>query len=343
MKNAITIFFFALILLSCKEKTTQKTIQESANINYLEEASIKVLDPELEKILDTNQKLEILSTGHDWTEGPLWVETENKLLFSDIPRNAIYSWSPETGVAVYLKPSGYIGEDVELSKQGSNGLLLNPEGELVLCQHGDRQVAKMNSPLSDPKPEYLAIADHYSGKKLNSPNDAVFDSHGNLYFTDPPYGLPKGEEDAGKELDFQGVFRMDTNGDSQIISKALSRPNGIGFSPDEKLLYVANSDPEKAIWMVYQLDAEGKVESEKLFFDATHFVASEKGLPDGLKVNDEGYVFATGPGGVFIFNTEGKHLGTIKTGQATSNCAFNEDQTALFMTADSYVLKVTLK
>ena len=150
-------------------------------------------------------------------------------------------------------------------------------------------------------------------------------------------------EDTGKELDFQGVFRLDTEGNFQVISKALSRPNGIGFSPGEKLLYVANSDPEKAMWMVYEIGDSGEVHSEKQFFDVTHLVASEKGLPDGLKVNDKGYVFATGPGGVFIFNPNGKHLGTIKTGQATSNCAFNEDKTALFMTADSYVLKVTLK
>lgn len=339
MKKVLFALLCGLILISCKEKTTKKTVE----INFLEASKIEVLDPELQSVLDPDQKLEILSEGHDWTEGPLWLETENKLLFSDIPRNTIYSWSQKTGVEQYLKPSGYIGKDADLSKQGSNGLLLNANGELILCQHGARQVAKMNSPLSNPKPEYLALADKYMGKKLNSPNDAVFDTQGNLYFTDPPYGLPQGMEDPTKELDFQGVFRMDTQGEFQLISKSLSRPNGIAFSPDEKQLYVANSDPEKAIWMVYELDASGNVKAEKLFFDATHLVASEKGLPDGLKVNDKGYVFATGPGGVFIFNPSGKHLGTIKTGQATSNCAFNDDETVLFMTADDYVLSVSLK
>lgn len=339
MKKVLFALICGLILISCKEKETKKTIE----INYLEGTEIEVLDDELQRILDPNQKLEILSQGHDWTEGPLWLETEKKLLFSDVPRNTIYAWSQKTGVEEYLKPSGYVGEDADLSKQGSNGLLLNANGELILCQHGARQVAKMNSPLSDPKPEYLALADSYSGKKLNSPNDAVFDMQGNLYFTDPPYGLPKGMEDPTKELDFQGVFRVDTQGEFQLISKALSRPNGIAFSPDEKQLYVANSDPEKAMWMVYELDASGNVKEEKLFFDVTHLVASEKGLPDGLKVNDKGYVFATGPGGVFIFNPSGKHLGTIKTGQATSNCAFNDDETVLFMTADNYVLSISLK
>ena len=339
MKKVLYAFASCLILISCKEKLTEKKV----DMKYLDASKIEILDPELQNILDPNQKLEILSEGHDWTEGPLWLETENKLIFSDIPRNSIYSWEPKKGVKEYLKPSGYIGEDVELSKQGANGLLLNAKGELILCQHGARQVAKMDSPLSDPKPLYLAVADKYSGKRLNSPNDAVYDTQGNLYFTDPPYGLPKGTEDPTKELDFQGVFRVDTQGDVQVISQALSRPNGIAFSPDEKQLYVANSDPEKAIWMVYELDADGKVQSEKLFFDATQLVASEKGLPDGLKVNAKGYVFATGPGGVFIFNPSGKHLGTIKTGQATSNCAFNDDETVLFMTADSYVLSASLK
>lgn len=339
MKKVLYAFASCLILISCKEKLTEKKV----DMKYLDASKIEILDPELQNILDPNQKLEILSEGHDWTEGPLWLETENKLIFSDIPRNSIYSWEPKKGVKEYLKPSGYIGEDVELSKQGANGLLLNAKGELILCQHGARQVARMDSPLSDPKPVYLAVADTYSGKRLNSPNDAVYDTQGNLYFTDPPYGLPKGTEDPTKELDFQGVFRVDTQGDVQVISQALSRPNGIAFSPDEKQLYVANSDPEKAIWMVYELDADGKVQSEKLFFDATQLVASEKGLPDGLKVNAKGYVFATGPGGVFIFNPSGKHLGTIKTGQATSNCAFNDDETVLFMTADSYVLSASLK
>jgi len=339
MKHLIYPFILALILLSCKEKPPIK----ASEVNYLEEASIEMLDSELNKIMDTEQKIEILAEGHDWTEGPLWLESEQSLLYSDIPRNTVYSWNADTGVKEYLKPSGFVGDNFQGSEPGSNGLLLNHDEELVLCQHGDRRVVKMNSSLSDPKPEFTILADHYLGKRFNSPNDAVFDKAGNLYFTDPPYGLPKVMEDPEKELDFQGVFRLDTTGAYQLISKELTRPNGIAFSPDEATLYVANSDPEKAIWMEYDLDESGKVSSEKLFFDATHLVKLEKGLPDGLKVNGKGYIFATGPGGVFIFSPAGKHLGSIKTGQATSNCAFNADESVLFMTADSYVLRVSLK
>ena len=339
MKHLIYSLACALTLLGCKEKTPLET----SKVSYLEEASIELLDQELDKIIDTHQKIEILAEGHDWTEGPLWLETEQSLLYSDIPRNAVYAWNAATGIKEYVKPSGYVGDSFEGSEPGANGLLLNKEGALILCQHGDRQIVKMNSPLSDPKPEYTTLVDNYLGKRLNSPNDAVFDKAGNLYFTDPPYGLPKGMDDPGKELDFQGVFRLDTTGACQLISKELTRPNGIAFSPDESRLYVANSDPEKAIWMVYDLNESGKVISEDQFFDATPRVKLEKGLPDGLKVNSKGYIFATGPGGVFIFDPAGKHLGSIKTGQATSNCAFNADQSELFITADSYLLRVSLK
>jgi gluconolactonase len=319
-----------------KEITQTKT-------NYLGVAYIEVLDEELNQLIDPRSKLEILSEGHSWTEGPLWLEDQKMLLFSDIPRNTVYSWTKENGVKEYLKPSGFTGEHFEGSEPGANGLLLDPEGSLVLCQHGNRQMAKMISGIDDPKPDFTTLVSNFDGKKLNSPNDAVFDSNGNLYFTDPPYGLAKRMEDPKKELEFQGVYRSDPSGDLHILDAELSRPNGIAFSPDEKILYVANSDPERAIWMAYDIDKESGILSKKIFYDVTELTSSEKGLPDGLKVNDAGYLFATGPGGVLIFNSSGKHLGTIKTGRATSNVAFNSDQTVLFMTADSYVLKLDLR
>ena len=200
----------------------------------------------------------------------------------------------------------------------------------------------MISGVDDPKPEFTTLVNAFDGKKLNSPNDAVYDSMGNLYFTDPPYGLPKQMEDPGKELKFQGVYRYDTSGNLHIMDTELSRPNGIAFSPDEKTLYVANSDPDRAIWMAYAIDPISGILSKSIFYDATELTSSEKGLPDGLKVNNEGYIFATGPGGVFVFSPSGKHLGTIKTGQATANVAFNADKTVLFITADSYVLRLKL-
>ena len=310
---------------------------------YLEGASIEVLDDELNKVLQPENKLEILSQGHDWTEGPLWLEKQQKLIFSDIPRNTVYSWDQTNGTQEYLNPSGFTGEKYEGAEPGANGLLLDPKGHLVLCQHGNRQMARMISSLDEPEPEYASVVQTYEGKRFNSPNDATYDRKGNLYFTDPPYGLAQQMDDPEKELDFQGVFRLDKNDELTLIDKALSRPNGIALSPDESVLYVANSDPDKAIWMAYQLSGSGKVQSKKLFFDATGSVPNEKGLPDGLKVNKKGYLFATGPGGVWIFNPSGKHLGTIRTGQATSNVAFNSDQSVLYMTADDYLLKLDLR
>ncbi len=339
MKNVITLVLVGLLLLSCKEKTKETLTV----INYLEVGSVEVLDEELKLVVNLENKLEILSEGHDWTEGPLWLEDQQILLFSDIPRNTVYSWDSQNGTKEYLKPSGFTGENFEGSEPGANGLLLDPEGHLILCQHGNRQVARMNSSLDQPTPVFSAVAEAFEGNRLNSPNDAVFDSSHNLYFTDPPYGLPKQMEDAQKELNYQGVYKLNISGDLMLIDSTLSRPNGIAFSPDEKVLYVANSDPENAIWMAYNMDEMGNMVSKKKFFDVTSLVKNEKGLPDGLKVNKEGYLFATGPGGVFVFNPAGKHLGTIRTGQATSNVAFNSNETVLYMTADSYLLKFDLK
>ena len=339
MKTYLLPFLMLAFLAGCKK---EKEITQM-KISYLDVGYIEVLDEELNQLIDSTSKLEILSEGHSWTEGPLWLEDRKMLLFSDIPRNTVYSWSEEKGVQEYLKPSGFTGENFEGSEPGANGLLLDSEGSLVLCQHGNRQMAKMISDIDDPKPEFETLVNSFDGKKLNSPNDGVFDSDGNLFFTDPPYGLAKRMEDPEKELEFQGVYRYDPSGDLHIMDAELSRPNGIAFSPDETVLYVANSDPDRAIWMAYDIDKESGILSKKVFYDVTELTSTEKGLPDGLKVNDAGYLFATGPGGVLIFNAEGKRIGTIRTGRATSNVAFNADQSVLFMTADSYILRLNLK
>ncbi len=338
MKKIILSLSAILLLVSCKEKIKK----ELPVIPYLETASIEVLDEELRTIVNPESGLEILAEGHDWTEGPLWLEEQNMLLYNDIPRNSVYSWNDSTGVQLYLSPSGFSGENFAGSEPGANGLLLDPEGNLILCQHGNRQVAKMDSPLTDPSANFIAIADSFDGKKLNSPNDAVYDSKGNLYFTDPPYGLPKQMQDSSKALDFQGVYLLESEGELHIMDAELSRPNGIAFSPDEKTLYVANSDPDHAVWVAYDMDEDGGILSKRLYYDVTHLTSKEKGLPDGLKINKDGYMFATGPGGVFVFNPSGKHIGQIRTGQATSNVAFDSEEKTLFITADSYVLKLKL-
>lgn len=306
-------------------------------------SEIRVKNSVIHEIIPVNAKVEVLADGFDWTEGPLWLPGENKLIFSDIPSNSIFEWTENGGVKLYLKPSGYTGEEQRGGEAGSNGLLLSPGGDLVLCQHGDRRVAQMAAPLTSPKPEFITLAGSYNGKKLNSPNDAVFHKNGDVYFTDPPYGLEKNVDDSKKELGFQGVFKVDKLGNIVLLTNELSRPNGIAFSPDYKKLYVANSDPSQAIWMVYELDEKGLIKNGKVFFDATDQTKNLKGLPDGLKVHPNGWIFATGPGGVLVFTPGGEHLGTIITGEATANCAFNADFTELYMTADDYLLRVKLK
>ncbi len=226
---------------------------------------------------------------------------------------------------------------------GSNGLLLDSEGRLVLTQHGDRRVARMDAPLTAPEPNFTTLADRYDGMRFSSPNDAVFDGQGALYFTDPPYGLPQGPGDPTQETPFNGVYRLGVDGEVTLLTDELSRPNGIALSPDEQTLYVANSDSTQAIWMAYDLLPSGRIENGRVFFDATEWVLERLGLPDGLKVDEAGNLFATGPGGVLVFSPDGRHLGTIRTTQETANCAFDRDGTALYMTADSYLLRIRLE
>ena len=340
MKNIIFILLAIVGIWSCKQKSNMEAESKEQPIS---KGSIEVVDKTLKNVLNTEASIEILAEGYSWSEGPLWLEDQKTLIFSDVPKNTIYSWSEEMGSGTYLTPSGFTGEDFQGSEPGSNGLTLNGKGELVLCQHGNRAVSVMKAGLDQPAPDYEPLVDNFEGKRFNSPNDLIFDKAGNLYFTDPPYGLPGQMDDPGKEIPFQGVYRVTPDGKVTLLTDELSRPNGLALSPDEKTLYVSNSDPEKAIWMAYDLDEDGVVQSRTLFYDATDWVPKEKGLPDGLKVDDQGNIFATGPGGVWIFSSDGKHLGSIKTGEATANCAFNTDKSELFMTADSYVLRLKLK
>lgn len=330
MKTSLITLILLFILSECYSQKLKK------------DAFVVMNNAELSKIIPNEVKVEILAEGFEWTEGPLWLESENKLIFSDIPKNSVFEWTEKEGVKLYLKPAGYTSDKKRGGQTGSNGLLLNSKDELILCQHGDRRIAKMNAKLSNPKAVYETLSGNYQGKKLNSPNDAVYNKNGDLYFTDPPYGLEFRMEDASKELGFQGVYKIDKNGNTILLTDELSRPNGIAFSPDQSKLYVANSDPDKAIWMVYDLTKNGLLANGKIFFDVTDKTKTLKGLPDGMKVHPNGWIFATGPGGVLIFTPQGKHLGTIFTGEATANCAFNPDYSELFMTADDYLLRIEL-
>lgn len=303
--------------------------------------AFEILDDEAYKIFSSNAQIEVLDSGFIWTEGPLWLENSGQLIFNDIPQNKTFSWSEELGTNIYLSPSGYTSDQKREGETGANGLLLNSKGKLILCQHGDRRIAMMDAPVGSPASKFKTIIGSYKGRKFSSPNDATISKSGNIYFTDPPYGLPSPDQ---QETLFNGVYRFSSNGELSVIDSTLTRPNGIAFSPNEKYLYVANSDPEHAIWSRYEIDdATGLVSKKEVLYNATEDAKNEKGLPDGLKVNKTGYIFATGPGGVWVFNPAGKAIAKIRTGQATSNCAFGSNQNELYITADDYIMRATFK
>jgi gluconolactonase len=305
---------------------------------------VERLDPALDTLIAPDAKIETLAEGYDWSEGPIWVKEDGGyLLFSDVPQNVVYKWKEGAGAQPYLKPSGYTGTEPRGGEMGSNGLTLDGNGRLVLCQHGDRRVARMDAPLSAPQPKFATLADRYDGKRFNSPNDVIFHTNGDMYFTDPPYGMPKQFDDPGREIPFQGVFRRGRDGTVTLLTREMTRPNGLAFSPDERLLYVAQSDVTAAIWRVFDVKPDGSLGASRVLFDSTAMTKTRKGLPDGLKVDTEGNLFATGPGGVLVLSPQGKHLGTILTGQATANCAFGDDGRTLYITADMYLMRVRLK
>ena len=301
------------------------------------------LHPDLGNIIATDAKIEIIAEGFQWSEGPVWIENKKMLLFSDIPPNTIYKWTAEKGKELYLTPSGYTGSEPRKGETGSNGLILNNKGQLVLCQHGDRRMALMDAPIDDPKPKFITLADNYQGKKFDSPNDAVYKSNGDLYFTDPPYGLEKNVDDPLKEAPYQGVYKLSVDGKITLLTNTLTRPNGIAFMQGEKTILIANSDSKKPYWYAYDLDENGLFKNERIFYDATKEAAKEKGGADGLKVDQKGTIFATGPGGIWIFDKTGTVLGKIKINELTSNCALADDDKTLYVTADMYVLKITLR
>ena len=304
---------------------------------------IAILDTEALKLIDSTAAIEVLGEGYKWAEGPLYIKDGDYVLFSDIPNNKVYKWKEGSGVSLYLTPSGHTYAEKKEVEPGSNGLLLSPKGELVLCQHGDRRMAKMDAPLSAPKSQFITLADKYQGKRLNSPNDGVYAANGDLYFTDPPYGLDKRLADTAKQLDFQGVYRLKPNGQLDLLTKDLKFPNGIAFSPDGKLLYVSCSDSTNMFWMRYELDAKGLIKSSSLFYAAKEYNGTSAGNPDGMKVNKAGYVFAAGPEGIWIFNPSGKPIARIYMGQKTANCAFSPDEKTLYITSSNYFMRVKLK
>ena len=299
---------------------------------------IERLDPRFDKLVPRDAKLETIVEGRAWVEGPVWRAETGSLLFSDIPQNAVFEWRPGEGARLFLAPSGYSGREPFAGREpGSNGLALDAQGRLVLAEHGDRRITRLDSDGTR-----RVLVDRYLGKRLNSPNDLVFKSNGDLYFTDPPFGLPGTFADPAKELAFQGVYRLRADGTLTLLTSELKAPNGIAFSPDEKILYVTDVHPGTATWRAYPVKADGTLGPGRVFADANRFRANGPGGPDGLKVDAAGNLFASGPGGIYVFAPDGTHLGSILTGKATSNAAWGEDGSTLFITGGTEVFRIRL-
>lgn len=295
------------------------------------------LGPALDKLIAKDAKIEVLAGGFDWSEGPVWVRRDGGyLLFSDIPRNQILKWVEGKGLSTFLQPSGFTGVGPYGREPGSNGLALDREGNLTMCEHGDRRVSRMRW-----EGGKQTLVDSYEGKRLNSPNDHCWGKNGDLYFTDPPYGLPKGWESPTRELDFCGVYRLSKAGELTVVDKTLPRPNGVALSPDGRTLYVTQSESSAAIVRKYPVAEDGTVGEGSLFFDATELAKDHRGLPDGLAIDHHGNVWTTGPGGVLVVSPEGKLLGRLLTGELTANCCFGgPDGATLYMTADMWLCRI---
>ncbi len=294
-------------------------------------------DAAFHQLVPAGARLERLAGGFAWAEGTIWRRSGGYLLFSDIPKNTIYRWSERDGLTVFLRPSGYTAPDPPGDQMGANAVKLDRQDRVVYADHGDRSVVR----LDEANYTRTTLAARYQGKRLNSPNDLAVRSNGDIYFTDPPYGLRGLNQDPAKELDFSGVYRLTPTGELTLLTRELAFPNGIGFSPDEKTLYVSNSDPAHAVWMAYPVLADGTIGPGRVLFDATSLVGpTHPGLPDGLVIDARGNLFAAGPGGVLVITPDGRHLGTIATKQATANVAFGDDGSDLYLASDTLLLRV---
>ena len=325
------IFFSILVLCSCgsNTKTTQPDEpQLVGKVNrYTETADL---------LIPADARPEVIAEGFSWSEGPLWSDELDGLLFSDVPENKIYLWTEQDGVSVYLEGSGNSGEEWA---EGSNGLAFNNEGELIICQHGNRQVARMDAEIANPSAQFTPLITNMDGKRFNSPNDLWITNSGAIYFTDPPYGLPGKDEDESKELDYNGVYLW-KDGELSLLVDSLIRPIGMAWSPEESTLYIGISDDKNAFWASYELDSAGLVVSGKIFMNVTDRLATSVGKPDGLKVHPAGWIFATGPGGVYIFDEDATLHALIDADGFVSNCAFDTNFTNLYMTVDDRIMRI---
>ncbi len=293
---------------------------------------IERLDPRFDALIPPGAVLEMVVEGITWAEGPVWDATDGSLLYSDVPRNGVFRWKAGRGVSLFIPNSGYTGSGPFAGREpGSNGLVFDREGRLTMCQHGDRRIVRR-----EPDGSVTVLADRYEGKRLNSPNDLVFGPNGELYFTDPPFGLAGTFTDPAKELPFQGVYRLGADGTLTLLIRDLRAPNGIGFSPDARTMYVASQEERGAVWTAYPVLADGNVGPGRVFAEAK----DGPGVADGLKLDRDGNLFAAGPGGIHVFAPDGTKLGRLDTGVPTGNLAWGEDGTVLYIAANNWILRV---
>ncbi|HXD79088.1 MAG TPA: SMP-30/gluconolactonase/LRE family protein [Puia sp.] len=306
---------------------------------------VELYDPGAAGVIDTGAVVEVIGHHYKWSEGPVWVPAKQFLLFSAVRENTIYVWNGQDTPVAWLTPSGYTDTAFRDGENGSNGLALDREGRLLLCQSGNRQVVRMNAPIDSPKAAFTVLAAGYRGKKFNSPNDLVVDRNDNIYFTDPIYGLPKHENDPTRELSFEGVYKIAPDGKLTLLIDSISRPNGIALSADEKTLYVGSSDDRHTHWDAFQLDNSGRITGGGQLLDGAPLKAKAavKQGADGFKIDRFGNLFAAGPDGINIISPAGKLLGLIRIfGRPASNCAFNEAKNVLYITASDELLRVKL-
>ena len=306
---------------------------EAAESEIIDNAgTIERLDPRLDALIPLDANIQKLASGFTFTEGPVWDKRSDVLYFSDVRDNTIYSWSEDEGVNVFIQP--VFAEETDHPSVGSNGLTLDREGRLILMEHGYRRVSRLEA-----NGERTTLIDNYRGNRLNSPNDVAWHTNGWLYFTDPPYGMPGLENDPARELNYNGIYRLSPEGEIQLLERNQTRPNGLVFSPDEETLYVANSDAENKVWYAYTV-IHGIIGNPRIFYDVND--QSSEGAADGMKVDTEGNLFATGPGGVWVFDPDGTHLGTIKPDEVPANVAWGDDGSTLYMTARTGLYRVQL-
>ena len=329
--------FIALLIAVLTFAIAQASAQAQSE-RPLPQINIVRLDPRFDNVVPVNARIEKIVAGRKWVEGPLWDRKRGYLLFSDIPANSVMKWQQSKGTSVFLRSSGYTGkEPFDGPEPGSNGLTFDPDGRLVLAQHGDRRISRL-----EHSGEKVTLVESYEGRRLNSPNDVVFKSNGDLYFTDPPFGLPKAFEDPAKELPFQGVYRFSRSGKLTLLIKDIKAPNGIAFSPDEKKLYVSDVDYERSSWLVYDVLPDGTVNKGRVFADASKWKKRPFFGPDGFKIDRAGNLYGARPGGVSVFAPDGAHIGSLEIGHPISNVAWGEDGSTLFIAAGTFIYRTKL-